>query len=103
MEYARKEIFEKKYGILLTDDLKNRVSEMCNYSDFIEDRGFEKGLERGIEQGLAKGKREAANNPARSLNISLEEAAKLIGVSPDILNLNIESCTFCPKLSDKGH
>ena len=31
---------------------------MCNFSDFIEQRGIEKGLEQGIEQGLLQGKEE---------------------------------------------
>ena len=28
---------------------------MCNFSDFIEQRGIEKGLEQGMEKGLKKG------------------------------------------------
>ena len=28
---------------------------MCNFSDFIEQRGIEKGLEQGLEKGLRKG------------------------------------------------
>ena len=30
---------------------------MCNFSDFIEQRGIEKGLEQGLEKGLEKGLR----------------------------------------------
>ena len=31
---------------------------MCNFSDFIEQRGIEKGLEQGLEKGLLQGKAE---------------------------------------------
>jgi flagellar biosynthesis/type III secretory pathway protein FliH len=32
-----------------------RVTEMCNYSKGVEQKGFEKGVEKGIEQGIEQG------------------------------------------------
>ena len=48
----KKEQLQKTYGIL------KEVMDMCNFSDFIEQRGIEKGLEKGLEQGLLLGKAE---------------------------------------------
>ena len=51
----KKEQLQKTYGILMEKEIDKEVMTMCNFSDFIEQRGIEKGLEQGLEQGLEKG------------------------------------------------
>ena len=53
----KKEQLQKTYGILMEKEIDKEVMTMCNFSDFIEQRGIEKGLEQGLEQGLEKGLR----------------------------------------------
>ena len=73
---------------------------MCNFSDFIEQRGIEKGLEQGIEQGLlqgiavgkkegkAEGKVEATILHVKKLmqriNVSAVDAMNMLDVEDDI-------------------
>ena len=54
----KKEQLQKGYGILMEREINKEVMNMCNFSDFIEQRGIEKGLEKGLEQGLLQGKAE---------------------------------------------
>ena len=51
----KKEQLQKTYGILMEKEIDQEVMTMCNFSDFIEQRGIEKGLEQGMEKGLKKG------------------------------------------------
>ncbi len=51
----KKEQLQKTYGILMEKEIDKEVMTMCNFSDFIEQRGIEKGLEQGLEKGLRKG------------------------------------------------
>ena len=58
---------------------------MCNLSDTIEERGINKGIERGLEQGIERGEaKQLIDNIMslqRKLNLSVEEACKLLDVS----------------------
>ena len=44
----KKELLEKEFGIPMTRDLEEEVTEMCNYSKGIEERGIQKGIEQGM-------------------------------------------------------
>lgn len=65
---------------------------MCNFSDFIEQRGIEKGLEKGLEQGLllgkAEGKVEATLVDVKKLlqriDISAVDAMNMLDVEDNI-------------------
>lgn len=52
---VKKQKLIKKYGMIMTVELERSVSEMCNWSDVIEEIAFEKGMKRGMEQGIEKG------------------------------------------------
>ena len=69
---------------------------MCNFSDFIEQRGIEKGLEQGIEQGLLQGKEEGkaegkeeatllyVKKLMQRINVSAVDAMNMLDVEDDI-------------------
>ena len=77
-------------------EIGKEVMDMCNFSDFIEQRGIEKGLEQGLEQGLVKGleqglqqgKAEATLLHVKKLmqriNVSAVEAMNILDVEDDI-------------------
>ncbi len=48
--------------------------------------GMEKGLEKGIQEGLEKGRANqltlSVSNLMKSMNLSLEEACKVLGIEP---------------------
>nr|WP_259297812.1 hypothetical protein [[Clostridium] innocuum] len=96
----KKEQLQKGYGILMEREIEEEVMDMCNFSDFIEQRGIEKGLEQGIEQGLlqgiavgkkegkAEGKVEATILHVKKLmqriNVSAVDAMNMLDVEDDI-------------------
>ncbi len=51
----RFDILEKEYNIIPESDFKKELSEMCNLSQGILERGLEQGLEQRLERGLEQG------------------------------------------------
>ena len=47
------------YGILMEKEIDQEVMDMCNFRDFIEQRGIEQGLLQGKAEGNVEGKVEA--------------------------------------------
>ena len=90
------EQLQKTYGILMEKEIDKEVMDMCNFSDFIEQRGIEKGLEQGMEKGLkkgllqgkAEGKVEATllhvKKLMQSINVSAVDAMNMLDVEDDI-------------------
>ena len=75
MDQERKrEQLEKQFGLPMTQELKEEVTVMCNFSDVVEQRGIEKGIERGLAQGREEGRREAEQEAA----VKLQEAANML-------------------------
>ena len=77
----KKDIIETEYGIPMTEGMERRVNIMCNLSDTIEERGINKGIQRGIERGEAKQLIDNIMSLKKKLNLSVEEACKLLDVS----------------------
>ena len=84
----KKEQLQKEYGILMEREIGKEVMDMCNFSDFIEQRGIEKGLEQGLVKGLQQGKAEATLLHVKKLmqriNVSAVEAMNILDVEDDI-------------------
>ena len=65
---------------------------MCNFRDFIEQRGIEKGLEQGLKKGLLQGKAEGkveatllhVKKLMQSINVSAVDAMNMLDVEDDI-------------------
>ena len=65
---------------------------MCNFSDFIEQRGIEKGLEQGLEKGLLQGKAEGkvettllyVKKLMQKIDVSAVDAMNMLDVEDDI-------------------
>ena len=53
---------------------------MCNVSEGIWEEALEQGMLKGMEQGVLKGKLESINSLMNSMNLSLEEAMKVLNV-----------------------
>lgn len=76
---------KSRFGIDISQELKEDIGTMCNFSEVIEERGIEKGIEqgieRGIEQGIEQGERRANVKTAARLiakgNMSIEEIAEV--------------------------
>lgn len=44
----KKQILQEEFGIMMTAELEREVRDMCNFSDGIERRGYERGKNEGI-------------------------------------------------------
>ena len=88
----KKEQLQKGYGILMERELDKEVMNMCNFSDFIEQRGIEKGLEQGLLKGKAEGKTEGkveatllhVKKLMQRINVSAMDAMNILDVEEDI-------------------
>ena len=88
----KKEQLQKTYGILMEKEIDQEVMDMCNFSDFIEQRGIEKGLEQGLKKGLLQGKAEGkveatllhVKKLMQSINVSAVDAMNMLDVEDDI-------------------
>ncbi|MCR0276970.1 Rpn family recombination-promoting nuclease/putative transposase [[Clostridium] innocuum] len=88
----KKEQLQKTYGILMEKEIDQEVMDMCNFSDFIEQRGIEKGLEQGLEKGLLQGKAEGkvettllyVKKLMQRINVSAVDAMNMLDVEDDI-------------------
>ena len=73
-------------------EIDQEVMTMCNFSDFIEQRGIEKGLEQGLEKGLLQGKAEGkvettllyVKKLMQRINVSAVDAMNMLDVEDDI-------------------
>ena len=51
----KKQILQEEFQIPMTRHLDREVSHMCNLSQGIEARGYQKGMQQGIQQGMRQG------------------------------------------------
>ena len=73
-------------------EIDQEVMDMCNFRDFIEQRGIEKGLEQGLKKGLLQGKAEGkveatllhVKKLMQSINVSAVDAMNMLDVEDDI-------------------
>ena len=81
-------------------EIDKEVMDMCNFSDFIEQRGIEKGLEQGLKKGLLQGKAEGKKEGKaegkveatllyvkklmQRINVSAIDAMNMLDVEDDI-------------------
>ena len=76
----KKKQLQKTYGILMEKEIDKEVMDMCNFSDFIEQRGIEKGLEKGkVETTILY-----VTKLMQSINISAVDAMNMLDVEEDI-------------------
>lgn len=82
----RKEILEKKYGIILKEESEMR--KMCTFSDAIWEKGIEKGRDEGMKRGICKSVINLMKNHVTS---NIEEAMDLLGVEASLRPAILES------------
>ncbi len=54
----KKEILEKEFDIPMTEELREEMRKMCDYSDYVEELGIRKGRKEGRKEGFETGRRE---------------------------------------------
>lgn len=77
----KEETLQGKYGIMMNEEAEKEMSNMCNLSSYVEDRGVEKGIKQGIKQGRKEGVVETLYALVKDGIISNIDAAKRAGMS----------------------
>lgn len=73
----KKQLLQQDFEIPMTQTLEGRISEMCNLSQGVENRGIAKGILQGAENAQLGNIRSLMQN----LNISAEQAMTLLDIS----------------------
>ena len=85
----KKRLLENDFQISMTEHLERGVSEMCNLSKGIEEKGIQKGIEQGIEQGTLS----SIKSLMESMGWSLEQAMDALKLSGEEREKYLSSLT----------
>lgn len=66
----------RECGLQVTADVKEGINQMCNYSDYVEQKGIEKGRIETLSESVVK--------LVRSGTLTLDAALDVLQVSDDI-------------------
>ena len=70
----KREILQEEFNIKMTQELEREVSEMCNLSERVEQKGIEKGIAKGRTYGIVEGIATSIRNLMESMGWSIEQA-----------------------------
>ena len=75
----------------MTQELEREVSEMCNLSERVEQKGIEKGIAKGRTYGIVEGIATSIRNLMESMGWSIEQAMAALQIPTEERNgyLNI--------------
>ena len=94
-ETEKKRILRDDYAIPLTERMERSLTEMCNLSQGVEEKGIAKGLAKGLAKGRAEGRAEGRKegraeatvtlirNLMDSASISIEKAMSMLKISEE--------------------
>ena len=71
----KKRLLEREFHIPMTAELEKKVIDMCNFSDYIEQRGRKEGSDLSLLSSIC--------NVMESLNISVEQAMEILKIPAD--------------------
>ena len=74
-----KQIMRDEFGIPITEEMERTVTEMCNLSEGVENRGIAKGR----AEGQAKGVMDSLHNLMDSMGLTIEQAMAALKVSEE--------------------
>lgn len=84
----KKKILQSDFDIKMTRKLEREVSELCNLSKNVEEKGIKKGLREGLKEGRKEGRKEglkegiltSIQNLMESMNWTAEQAMEALKV-----------------------
>ena len=74
-----KQIMRDEFGIPMTEEMERTVTEMCNLSQGVENRGIEKGMAKGEAKGVLN----SLHNLMDSMNWTIEQAMSALKISDE--------------------
>lgn len=80
---VKKEILQKEYEIMMSDDMERSVESMCNLSEAIEERGIAKGRSEGWSKGEKFGQYQTLYKLLKDGIISMSQVIEQTGESEE--------------------
>ena len=74
----KKRILQEEFGLEMTAELEGEVQDMCDYSDGVERRGYERGINEGRIEGIQEGKIRSIKNLMRTMGFTIEQAMDVL-------------------------
>ena len=82
-EAEKKRILRDDYAIPLTERMERSLTEMCNLSQGVEEKGLAKGLVKGRAEGRAEATVTLIRNLMDSASVSIEKAMSMLKISEE--------------------
>lgn len=82
----KREILQEEFNIKMTQELEREVSEMCNLSEGVEQKGIAKGIAKGRTYGIVEGIATSIRNLMESMGWSIEQAMDALQISTEERN-----------------
>ncbi len=79
----KKKFLQEDCGVAVTEDVSKEVESMCNYSDYVEERGEKRGEKRGKKLGKLNTRIDDIKAIMKSLNFSPEQAMQALNISKE--------------------
>lgn len=92
----------QKCGITITKEIKGGIETMCNYSDYVYDRGEAKGKAEGKVEGKTEAQWQGIQNIMKSLGVPFEKGAEVLALSEKELALVREYDTKRQKAAEEN-
>lgn len=85
---GKQRILERDFDIPMTEKLERKVSEMCNLSEGVWEKGLMEGIEKGRKEGKREGKKEGSESTLtasieslmKKLKMTAEQAMEALGI-----------------------
>ena len=82
----KREILQEEFNIKMTQELEREVSEMCNLSEGVEQKGIAKGIAKGRTYGIVEGIATSIRNLMESMGWSIEQAMDALQIPTEERN-----------------
>lgn len=71
-------------GLKLTSSLEGGISNVCDYSTYIEQRGIDKGIQQGMQQGEINSLAKSVINLVKNGVVGMDDAIRVLDIPEDI-------------------
>ena len=78
-----KAILENEYHIEMSREMEEEVSQMCNLSEGVEQKGIQKGLQKGLQKGIQQALTESIKNLMDTMNLTAKEAMDALKIKEE--------------------
>ena len=82
----KREILQEEFNIKMTQELEREVSEMCNLSEGVEQKGIAKAFAKGRTYGIVEGIATSIRNLMESMGWSIEQAMDALQIPTEERN-----------------